>query len=476
MTGQCLDIFLFSMITWGLLSDCLNSLKPLASPKFARPLYHRWLSSLWLYPLFWPGDHGEAGWYVLQAKESGARASQDGQVGHRLSGGIVWAATKLGINLSRTGCWLNNFVFNISTSFKKTNCLKLESVVIVMIFFFRSFFQALDVSTFRLASGSSRRLLQICQQTQAFVPREQLDDRVTCHFALPIPPCAEEAQWHVLRGEGNTRKTVTKDIFVQLCKLCNWQEYETKMLTKRPISFLVGRKPSILLAPVVGLGSWVPHWKRCKSSKKPTAAFSLLSSGLSARLWAWMMVLLRPGSSTCSVGSHNDWRFKGLRNGTVFFFGISVLGVAFFWQNPEHPHQHVGDQCHCALCRPVLKGRGYGWVRGSSTGSLVCLRCHRGSCILVEKLTPDFSPFRWCFFCEHFRLEVKLIQVIVAVLRKRPQICPEVAQAMIPDLTFAPARAITERRATGVVKSINTSGGFGFITCPDIACPDGLLI
>jgi len=65
--------------------------------------------------------------------------------------------------------------------------------------------------------------------------------------------------------------------------------------------------------------------------------------------------------------------------------------------------------------------------------------------------------------------DVKLIQVIVEILKHKPQICPEVCQAMCPDLTYAPTRAITERRATGVVKAVNASGGYGFISCPDIA-------
>ena len=36
--------------------------------------------------------------------------------------------------------------------------------------------------------------------------------------------------------------------------------------------------------------------------------------------------------------------------------------------------------------------------------------------------------------------EVKLIQVIVEILKHKPQICPEICQAMCPDLTYAPAR------------------------------------
>jgi len=44
-----------------------------------------------------------------------------------------------------------------------------------------------------------------------------------------------------------------------------------------------------------------------------------------------------------------------------------------------------------------------------------------------------------------------------------------VVAATCPDLTYAPAKAITERRAKGVIKAVNASGGYGFISCPDIS-------
>jgi len=61
-----------------------------------------------------------------------------------------------------------------------------------------------------------------------------------------------------------------------------------------------------------------------------------------------------------------------------------------------------------------------------------------------------------------------LSQVIVEMLKLKPQVCPAVVAATCPDLTYAPSKAITERRARGTIKTIHPGGGYGFISCPDI--------
>eukprot|EP00927_Polykrikos_kofoidii_P078988 TRINITY_DN75791_c0_g1_i1.p1 TRINITY_DN75791_c0_g1~~TRINITY_DN75791_c0_g1_i1.p1 ORF type:complete len:504 (+),score=95.53 TRINITY_DN75791_c0_g1_i1:56-1513(+) len=60
------------------------------------------------------------------------------------------------------------------------------------------------------------------------------------------------------------------------------------------------------------------------------------------------------------------------------------------------------------------------------------------------------------------------IDVIGQALTARPHIAPRVVAASCPDLTYAPARALTERRSTGVVKMVSRDGNYGFISCPEL--------
>lgn len=46
---------------------------------------------------------------------------------------------------------------------------------------------------------------------------------------------------------------------------------------------------------------------------------------------------------------------------------------------------------------------------------------------------------------------------------------PQQHEPLAAPVLTASLQAITERRATGVVKAVNASGGYGFISCPDIA-------
>eukprot|EP00930_Biecheleria_cincta_P063177 TRINITY_DN4867_c0_g1_i2.p1 TRINITY_DN4867_c0_g1~~TRINITY_DN4867_c0_g1_i2.p1 ORF type:complete len:382 (+),score=76.97 TRINITY_DN4867_c0_g1_i2:37-1146(+) len=64
--------------------------------------------------------------------------------------------------------------------------------------------------------------------------------------------------------------------------------------------------------------------------------------------------------------------------------------------------------------------------------------------------------------------DTALVTVIVEMLRHRPQVCPAVIAATCPELTYAPSKAITERRATGHMKTISPNGGYGFISCPEL--------
>merc|ERR1719188_2371736 len=58
-------------------------------------------------------------------------------------------------------------------------------------------------------------------------------------------------------------------------------------------------------------------------------------------------------------------------------------------------------------------------------------------------------------------------KVINQTLQQRPEIAPAVVSSAVPDLTYAPAEALTRRRSTGVVKSFSQTG-FGFIACPEL--------
>eukprot|EP00418_Pyrodinium_bahamense_P083302 CAMPEP_0179064392 /NCGR_PEP_ID=MMETSP0796-20121207/27926_1 /TAXON_ID=73915 /ORGANISM="Pyrodinium bahamense, Strain pbaha01" /LENGTH=274 /DNA_ID=CAMNT_0020761341 /DNA_START=72 /DNA_END=896 /DNA_ORIENTATION=+ len=64
--------------------------------------------------------------------------------------------------------------------------------------------------------------------------------------------------------------------------------------------------------------------------------------------------------------------------------------------------------------------------------------------------------------------EESLVNVLSSVLQARPEVAPPVVNFSIPDLTYPPSRALTERRSQGVIKSFNMSNGFGFIDCPEL--------
>eukprot|EP00439_Symbiodinium_sp_Y106_P053856 s3560_g7.t1 len=63
--------------------------------------------------------------------------------------------------------------------------------------------------------------------------------------------------------------------------------------------------------------------------------------------------------------------------------------------------------------------------------------------------------------------DTSLITVITETLQRRPELAPGVVNGAVPDLTYAPADALSKRRATGRIKPMMGTG-FGFIDCPDL--------
>lgn len=60
------------------------------------------------------------------------------------------------------------------------------------------------------------------------------------------------------------------------------------------------------------------------------------------------------------------------------------------------------------------------------------------------------------------------VAAIGQVLTAKPELAPAIVSFAVPDLTYAPSRAFTERRARGKVKQYNRQSGFGFIECPEL--------
>lgn len=60
------------------------------------------------------------------------------------------------------------------------------------------------------------------------------------------------------------------------------------------------------------------------------------------------------------------------------------------------------------------------------------------------------------------------VAAISQVLTAKPELAPAIVSFAVPDLTYAPSRAFTERRARGTVKQYSKHSGFGFIECPEL--------
>lgn len=68
---------------------------------------------------------------------------------------------------------------------------------------------------------------------------------------------------------------------------------------------------------------------------------------------------------------------------------------------------------------------------------------------------------------EHLAHE-DLVTICKTVLNGKEEAIREIVDWAVPDIIFGPAKAITEARHIGVIKSYNDAKGFGFITSPEI--------
>lgn len=60
------------------------------------------------------------------------------------------------------------------------------------------------------------------------------------------------------------------------------------------------------------------------------------------------------------------------------------------------------------------------------------------------------------------------LELLFEVLRNRPHLAPKLALFMIPDMTFGPAKSVTENRFTGQIAHMDMATGWGAIHCPDL--------
>jgi len=59
-------------------------------------------------------------------------------------------------------------------------------------------------------------------------------------------------------------------------------------------------------------------------------------------------------------------------------------------------------------------------------------------------------------------------KMIGEVLQNRPEVAPAVLEFAVPDLTYAPSRALTDRRCSGVLKAVDEDTGYASINCPEM--------
>jgi len=64
--------------------------------------------------------------------------------------------------------------------------------------------------------------------------------------------------------------------------------------------------------------------------------------------------------------------------------------------------------------------------------------------------------------------ETTALAIVTSILQSRPELAPPVVSFAVPDLTYPPSKAMTERRSRGNIKSINHEKGFGFIHCEEL--------
>ena len=61
-----------------------------------------------------------------------------------------------------------------------------------------------------------------------------------------------------------------------------------------------------------------------------------------------------------------------------------------------------------------------------------------------------------------------VLTVMTTLLRSRPEIAPSIVSTACPDLTFAPVKALSERRNRGTIKSFDPQSGIGSIDCAEL--------
>jgi len=64
--------------------------------------------------------------------------------------------------------------------------------------------------------------------------------------------------------------------------------------------------------------------------------------------------------------------------------------------------------------------------------------------------------------------ETTALAIVTSILQSRPELAPPTVSFAVPDLTYPPSKAMTERRSKGTIKSINHEKGFGFIHCEEL--------
>lgn len=69
--------------------------------------------------------------------------------------------------------------------------------------------------------------------------------------------------------------------------------------------------------------------------------------------------------------------------------------------------------------------------------------------------------------------EETLMACIQAIIESRPELASPLVDSLIPDLTYPPARALTDKRAAGRIKSLSEKTGYGFIDCQELKAENG---
>ena len=62
--------------------------------------------------------------------------------------------------------------------------------------------------------------------------------------------------------------------------------------------------------------------------------------------------------------------------------------------------------------------------------------------------------------------------ILGELLQSKPNLAPDLISSAVPDLTYAPSKAVTEKRCTGVLQSVRAEG-MSFILCPQLQAAFG---